>query len=465
MQSEMMKRASELLADGTVVRVLGWKNGEFVYDPTPAVFDSAEALEKDFVYHDFCGSNLSKYLIKLSKLEGKTLVFLKPCDSYSFNQLLTEHRIKRENVYIIGVPCDGKLDPDKVREAGAEGILGITTDGDTVKAETMYGEVSVSKKDCLLERCEVCKSHKVVVYDEMLGENGEENPESGRFDMVAKLEAMTPEERFAFWRGELSRCIRCNACRNICPACSCEQCVFDNPASGVSQKAAADSFEENMFHIIRAFHVAGRCTDCGECSRVCPQHIPLHLLNRMVSSFWWKMPAARPASMPLWPNSSKKSSFLPAPPLAMMGTLTRLATASSISRSKPFRTPSVSMLLRQTSPAPWSTAQAIQSSASRPVSSRPPLAKTRNWPSTRLTSAERTTHWLPYRWAAAGMRLGFLRAPELTLTLSAPHLSTRSKSSSVLMPPPTVRGMKISLATFVRISVKRARPSKLAVMS
>ena len=35
-----------------------------------------------------------------------------------------------------------------------------------------------------------------------------------------------------------------------------------------------------MFHIIRAFHVAGRCTDCGECSRVCPQNIPLHLFNR-----------------------------------------------------------------------------------------------------------------------------------------------------------------------------------------
>ena len=175
MQSEMMKRASELLADGTVVRVLGWKNGEFVYDPTPAVFDSAEALEKDFVYHDFCGSNLSKYLIKLSKLEGKTLVFLKPCDSYSFNQLLTEHRINRDNVYIIGIPCDGKLDPDTVRASGVEGILGISTDGDTVTVDTMYGDVKLNKKDCLLERCQVCKSHKVVVYDEMLGENGEEN--------------------------------------------------------------------------------------------------------------------------------------------------------------------------------------------------------------------------------------------------------------------------------------------------
>ena len=105
-------------------------------------------------------------------------------------------------------------------------------------------------------------------------------PESNRFEEVAKLESMTHEERFEFWRGELSRCIRCNACRNVCPACTCQKCVFDNPNSGVAAKANTTDFEENMFHIIRAFHVAGRCTDCGECSRVCPQHIPLHLLNR-----------------------------------------------------------------------------------------------------------------------------------------------------------------------------------------
>ena len=66
-----------------------------------------------------------------------------------------------------------------------------------------------------------------------------------------------------------------------------------------------------------------------------------------------------------------------------------------------------------------------------PVFSRPPLAKSMNLPSTRLMSAESTTHWLPYFWAAAGMMPGLAMAPELTLTLSAPHLSTRSKSSSV----------------------------------
>ena len=91
---------------------------------------------------------------------------------------------------------------------------------------------------------------------------------------------MTAEERFEFWRDQLSRCIRCNACRNVCPACSCLKCVFDNDDSGIASKANTDTFEENMFHIVRAFHVTGRCTDCGECSRVCPQNIPLQLLNR-----------------------------------------------------------------------------------------------------------------------------------------------------------------------------------------
>ena len=124
-----------------------------------------------------------------------------------------------------------------------------------------------------------CKSKKCVAYDELIGENGEVL-ENTRFDEVEKLEKMTPDERFAFWQNELSRCIRCNACRDVCPACTCEKCVFDNPNSGVENKAASNEFEEKMFHIIRAFHVAGRCTDCGECSRVCPQHIPLHLLNR-----------------------------------------------------------------------------------------------------------------------------------------------------------------------------------------
>ena len=275
MQERLKQKAIELLENGTADRILGWKAGEFVYDLTPAVFTTREQIEKDFVFSVFAGANLSKYLIAESRKGGKIAAFIKPCDSYSFQQLLKEHRILRENVYIVGVSCDGMCDPAKL----GEGVLSVKEAGDSLIVETLYGEKTVAKAEALAERCASCKSKKIVIFDELMGEQGEET-EADRFGEIAKLEAMSPEERFDFWRNELSRCIRCNACRNVCPACSCEKCVFDNADSGVRNKAAADSFEENMFHIIRAFHVTGRCTDCGECSRVCPQNIPLHLLNR-----------------------------------------------------------------------------------------------------------------------------------------------------------------------------------------
>lgn len=274
MQDKLIARAKELLAEGKVQKVVGWKKGLFDEDITPGVFTSAEELDKDFVFNKYCKANLSKYLVKITKdieiqksttrmnntmakqkdpnaqdkpiPQAVVLVFLKPNDSYSFTQLLKENRITRGDVYAIGVPCQDTLEGGDV--------------------------------------CDNCKGKKHVSCDELIGVDeateAELTPNTERMAEVAKLEAMTPDERFSFWRGELSRCIRCNACRNVCPACTCEKCVFDNNNLYTSQKVAQTNFEENLFHIIRAWHVAGRCTDCGECSRVCPQNIPLYLLNR-----------------------------------------------------------------------------------------------------------------------------------------------------------------------------------------
>ena len=274
---ELKTRAIELLESGQVQRVLGWRIGENTYDPEPAFFETVESM-KDFVYNNYCAANLSKYMIEASKKEGKTLVCLKPCDSYSFNQLIAEHRVDREKAYIIGVGCKGKLSIEKVKAQGVKGILSAT-DTDPIKVETLYGDKTVAYKDAMLDRCHVCKGKTHMVYDELIGES-EETADADRFEEVRRIEAMSPEEKFAFFQAELSKCIRCNACRNVCPACSCRKCVFDSTKFDSAHKANVDTFEEKMFHIIRAFHVAGRCTDCGECSRVCPQGIPLHLFNR-----------------------------------------------------------------------------------------------------------------------------------------------------------------------------------------
>ena len=272
MQEKLIARAKELLAEGKVQKVVGWRKGLFDYDVTPSVFTSAEDLENNFVFNEFCGANLSKYLVKITReIEIKksttrmnntmakqrdpnaqdapipsevALVFLKPNDTYSFTQLLKENRITRDDVYAIGVPCQ-----------------------DTLKGA---------------EPCGNCAGKKPVSCDEYIGvdPNAEGAQNTARMAEVEKLESMSEAERFAFWQNEFSRCIRCNACRDICPACTCEKCVFDNNALYTSQKVAETSFEESLYHIIRAWHVAGRCTDCGECSRVCPENIPLHLINR-----------------------------------------------------------------------------------------------------------------------------------------------------------------------------------------
>lgn len=280
---ELIKRMTELLESGEVQRVVGWKKGDLGYNPEPAYFESAEAL-KDFVYDGFCGANLSKYMIKACELEGKTLVLLKPCDTYSFNQLIKEHRISKDKIYVIGVGCKGKLDIEKIKAMGIKGITAIsgveiTDECDTINIETVYGNKTVAYKDAMLERCHVCKGKEHKVSDEIFFESADTD-DGDRFAGVDYIESLSPEEKFEFFKKELSKCIRCNACRNVCPACSCRKCVFDSTKFDADRKANVDPFEESMFHIIRAFHVAGRCTDCGECSRVCPQGIPLHLFNR-----------------------------------------------------------------------------------------------------------------------------------------------------------------------------------------
>ena len=280
---ELIKRMTELLESGEVQRVVGWKKGDLAYNPEPAYFESAEAL-KDFTYDGFCGANLSKYMIKACELEGKTLVLLKPCDTYSFNQLIKEHRISKDKIYVIGVGCKGKLDIEKIKAMGIKGITAIsgveiTDECDTINIETVYGNKTVSYKEAMLERCHVCKGKEHKISDELFFDSAKTD-DGDRFAGVDYIESLSPEEKFEFFKKELSKCIRCNACRNVCPACSCRKCVFDSTKFDADRKANVDPFEESMFHIIRAFHVAGRCTDCGECSRVCPQGIPLHLFNR-----------------------------------------------------------------------------------------------------------------------------------------------------------------------------------------
>ena len=133
----LISKAKELMENGTVNRVLAWGKGEFDYDVTPSVFKDVSSLDDGFVWGSFCGANFSKYLVKeTAKDENKVLVFLKPCDSYSFNQLLTEHRFDREKVYAAGIPCDGMLDINKIKEK-CDGIVSVAENNGKITVDTL----------------------------------------------------------------------------------------------------------------------------------------------------------------------------------------------------------------------------------------------------------------------------------------------------------------------------------------
>ncbi len=279
-QEKILDRAKALLADGTVVGVWGWKKGELPWDRVPALFTSAAELDAEFVYDCFSAANVSRYLDGRKAADGKVLALMKPCDTYSLNQMLGENRLERDAVYVLAIPTGDMVDPDKMRAAGVRGLREAKQRGKEFVFTTAHGEKILPRGEVALEKCLSCKSNTHRIYDELLVQVKDLGESPERFSGVKALEALPPAERFAFWQHELARCVRCNACRNICPVCSCVKCVFDNPQNPVSGKANVDDFEDKMFHLIRAFHVAGRCTDCGECSRACPQGIPLHLLNR-----------------------------------------------------------------------------------------------------------------------------------------------------------------------------------------
>jgi len=251
-ESKIKKISHEMLLSGSVFQVLAWSKESSELYPEPAFFETVNDLEH-LTFSKYCAVNLSKYLIKEMDKEGKTLVFMRPCDTFNLNVLLKENQIKREKIYVVGVGCDGVV---KVNEGEEVGLIDV---------------------------CEICTKTEHMIYDELINADQKDRKttdKSHRFLSVKNIEELSTDEKYDFWQNHLKKCIRCNACRNICPVCFCVDCVFDSTKMDSRQKVNASTFEEQMFHIIRAYHVAGRCTDCGRCQNACPAGIKLNLLNR-----------------------------------------------------------------------------------------------------------------------------------------------------------------------------------------
>ncbi len=90
---------------------------------------------------------------------------------------------------------------------------------------------------------------------------------------------MMVEERWNYFEELIAPCIRCYACRNACPQCYCPTCFVDESRPQWVGKSL-DPTDTRTFHFLRAYHMAGRCTDCGACERACPMDIKVRQFTK-----------------------------------------------------------------------------------------------------------------------------------------------------------------------------------------
>lgn len=275
-ERSLRETARALLEEGRVDLVIGYEQGTLPLRTTPCFIRRPEEADR-LVWNRCCENNLATYLRNRQESVG---VIAKGCDARSIVVALMERQLARDSVFIIGLPCQGIIDRRRIgRRLGGREILEATLeDGIIILAGEGFGE-RLPQEDYLCEACLTCEQRTPPTYDLLVGDPEPAAEVTDPFPAVSALEGQSRDERWAYFSQEFDACIRCYACREACPLCYCNECFIDQSQPAWFGKTN-DLSDTLIFHIVRALHMAGRCVDCGACSRACPMAIDLRALNR-----------------------------------------------------------------------------------------------------------------------------------------------------------------------------------------
>jgi formate dehydrogenase subunit beta len=270
--------AKRLLDESKVEMVIGFRKGTLPMMNQPLYATSAESVD-ELIWDSNCSLNLANYL---TDKKGSIGIVAKGCDSRNIVTHVIENKIKRDQLYIIGVPCTGMIDHHKINAMFDQEIQKVEESGDTITISGNGFSEKVIKTDVLQENCAVCTHRNPVIYDELVGDLVSEQTNVDPYSSVTKIESLSPEEKWNYFEDLLSNCIRCYACRNACPLCYCPTCFVDESRPQWVGKSQ-DPIDVRTFHLLRAYHCAGRCTDCGACERVCPMGIKVREFTKKLN--------------------------------------------------------------------------------------------------------------------------------------------------------------------------------------
>ncbi len=274
---KIQESAKRLLREGKADVVIGYRQGTTPMTVAPH-FARTEDDCNQFVWSNFAKINLATYL---PKYPGKVALVAKGCDARNAVGQVVESQITRENLYLVGVACDGMVDVELIRAREPRPVRAAEEDRTTIKLQGDGWSTNLTKDEVLRRNCRTCVSRTPdQTADEMIGEPTAPLPADDFADIKA-LAGKSPAEKLAYFKDLVKDCLRCYACRNACPLCYCPVCFVDETRPQWLGKSQ-DEMDTYAFHILRAFHCAGRCTSCGACEAACPQDIKLREFTRLL---------------------------------------------------------------------------------------------------------------------------------------------------------------------------------------
>ncbi len=273
--------AKDIIKQGKAEIVIGFKQGTIPMAASPFIARHEKDTNK-LMWSSICGLNLANYLPGIKDIKGKIAIFAKGCDSRNIVTHIIENKIKREQLHIIGVPCTGMIDKRKISLEFDDEIINFSEDNDVLTIKTNSKEEKLNKSDYLRSNCMTCTHRNPVIYDELVSDLVEEQTIKDEFSDVKQIEAMSSDEKWQYFDKLTENCIRCYACRNACPLCYCPTCFVDE--SGPQWVGKGQNIDDiKTFHYLRAYHCAGRCTDCGACEEACPMDIKVRNFTRKLN--------------------------------------------------------------------------------------------------------------------------------------------------------------------------------------